>query len=39
MENLKYILILVLLLQFSCVDDNSKFGGVDIDAITIEGIE
>ena len=39
MKNLKYIFILFLFLQFSCIDDKSKFGGNEIDAITIEGIE
>ena len=39
MKNLKYILILFLLLQLSCIDDKSKFGGNEIDSITIEDIE
>ena len=39
MKNLKYIFILFLSIQFSCIDDKSKFGGNEIDAITIEGIE
>lgn len=26
MKNLKYILILLLLVPFSCIDDKSKFG-------------
>lgn len=39
MKNIKYILILFLLLQLSCVDDQSKYGNIDIDDITIEGID
>ena len=39
MKNLKYIFILFLSLQFSCIDDKSKFGGDEIDSITIEDIE
>lgn len=39
MKNLKYIFILLLSLQFSCIDDKSKFGGNEIDSITIEDIE
>lgn len=39
MKGIKYILILFLLLQLSCVDDQSKYGNVSIDDITIEGID
>ncbi len=31
MKNLKYIFILFLSIQFSCIDDKSKFGGNEID--------
>ena len=39
MRNLKYILILLLLVPFSCIDDKSKFGDTEIDEIEITGIE
>ncbi len=38
MRNLKYILILLLLVPFSCIDDKSKFGDTEIDEIEITGI-
>lgn len=39
MKGMKYILILLVLLQFSCIDDKSKFGDIAVDEITIEGID
>ena len=39
MKNLKYILILLLLVPFSCIDDKSKFSDTEIDEIVITGIE
>ena len=39
MKNLKYILILLLLVPFSCIDDKSKFSDTEIDEIEIAGIE
>ena len=39
MKKMKYIFILLLLVQFSCIDDTSKFGDTEIDEITITGIE
>ena len=37
--DIKYLWILFIVLMFSCIDDDSKFGGVDIDEIKIEGIK
>ena len=39
MKKLKYIGILFLLILFSCVDDESRYGDIDIDEIKIEGIK
>ena len=39
MKKMKYIFILLLLVQFSCVDDKSKYGENEIDEIEITGIE
>lgn len=39
MKNIKYVFILFLLLQLSCVDDQSKYGNIEIDDIMIEGID
>lgn len=39
MKNIKYILILLLVLPFSCVENKSQYGDINIDEIKIEGIE
>lgn len=39
MKKIKYLWILFLLIQYSCVDNNSQYGGIDIDEINIEGID
>ncbi|MDE5611687.1 MAG: hypothetical protein K2I90_06675, partial [Odoribacter sp.] len=39
MKNIKYAGWLLLFFLWGCVDDDSRYGDVDIDEITIEGIE
>lgn len=39
MKNIKYVGWLLLFFLWGCVDDDSRYGDVDIDEITIEGIE
>lgn len=39
MKKMKYIWMLFLMLPFSCVDNNSRYGDIDIDEIKIGGIE
>lgn len=39
MKNMKYILILFLLVPFSCIEDESRYGDIEIDEIKIEGID
>ena len=39
MKNIKYLGWVLFVFLLGCVDDDSKYGGVDIDEITIEGIE
>ena len=39
MKNIKYLLILLLFLPFSCIENESRYGGTAIDEIKIEGIE
>lgn len=39
MKRFRYVLILIFLLPYSCIKDNSTFGGAEIDEITIEGID
>lgn len=39
MKDIKYLSWILLFFLFGCVDDDSKYGGNEIDEITIEGIE
>jgi len=39
MKNMKYLILLWLVSLLGCVDDDSRYGDIEIDEITIEGIE
>ncbi len=39
MKNMRYLILVWLVSLLGCVDDDSRYGDIEIDEITIEGIE